>query len=85
VDSPRKWKRDKVVIEPGENDVVPNEFIIPARIQVVAVYSYITNPDDPKLGWNGLTYYDLTKAEAADVASDKDKGLPQPQMGRSRR
>src|SRR5690349_23009918 len=76
VDSPRKWKRDKVVIEPGENDVVPNEFIIPANIQVVAVYSYITNPDDPKLGWNGLTYYDLTKAEREDVASDEDKGLP---------
>jgi hypothetical protein len=61
VDSARNWKSNSVLIEPGESDMVPNEFIIPASIQVVAVYSYISNPENPNLGWNELTYFDLRK------------------------
>ena len=76
VDSPRNWKPNSVLIEPGESDMVPNEFIIPASIQVVAVYSYISNPENANLGWNELTYWDLKKAPETSVlpAQHKRKG-----------
>lgn len=67
VESPRTWKEDTMVIEPGESDIVPNEFVIPASVKVIAVYSYINNPAQTKhrLGWNGLSYYDLDKSEVS--------------------
>jgi hypothetical protein len=67
VNSPRTWEKDALVIEPGESEVIPNEFIIPASVKVVAVYSYISNPAEAEhhLGWNGLSYYDLEKASSA--------------------
>lgn len=67
VESPRTWKEDTMVIEPGESDVIPNEFIIPDSVKVIAVYSYISNPAETKhhLGWNGLTYYDVEKSETS--------------------
>ncbi|HYL14364.1 MAG TPA: hypothetical protein VEV41_15080 [Terriglobales bacterium] len=71
VDSTRSWEKDALLLEPGESDLIPNEFIIPASVKVVAVYSYIQNPAGTKhhLGWNGLTYYDLEKSAQASSES----------------
>jgi hypothetical protein len=72
VDSPRNWKANNVLIEPGESDMVPNEFIIPSSIEVVAVYSYLSNPENPNLGWNELTYWDLKKqARMGDLSAQQ--------------
>jgi hypothetical protein len=73
VDSHRTWKSGSVVIEPGESDTVPNEFIIPAAVRVVAVYSFVNNPENARLGWNGLTYYDLEKPVAVSEPRPADR------------
>jgi hypothetical protein len=67
VESRREWKAAEVVIEPGESETIPNEFIIPSTVRVVAVYSFISNPDNLRLGWNGLVYYDFERPPAKDA------------------
>ncbi len=67
VESPKKWEPGIVVIEPGESEIIPNEFIIPATVRVVAVFSFLSNPENSALGWNGLVYYDFDKPVLQDV------------------
>ncbi len=49
-----------VAIEPGETDILNYEFIIPAYIRTVKIYSYFERRKD--LGWSRTTIYDLTKS-----------------------
>lgn len=49
------------VIEPGENDQLHNEFIIPTDVQVVSVMTYIYNPSarNINVGWRAISMYDF--------------------------
>lgn len=46
-------------IEPGETDILEYEFIIPAHIQVVKIYTYFANSDSVPLGWSKGSIYQL--------------------------
>lgn len=60
--------KDKLFIEPGEVDRKSYEFLVPADLKTIKVYSYFGNPEKswwkfwakPNLiGWNEETIYDL--------------------------
>lgn len=83
VDAPRSWNEGDKIIEPGESDVVPNEFILPANLQVIAVYSFIKNPEDKNVGWNGVTYYSFENSpndKEPDVATARPSHRPRHPM-----
>ena len=74
----RVLRRD-LVIEPGENDVVDNQFVIPANVQELAVFSYISNPDETskQLGWRAITFYNLQPStKVADAIPAKTSSVP---------
>lgn len=50
------------VLEPGEEDQLHTEFVLPPQIQVVCVASHVENPKNPKLGWQRITIYDINQA-----------------------
>jgi hypothetical protein len=58
-------------VEPGEDDIMDFEFVLPDSIQVVRVYGYIPNDEtsraasDPK-GWNISRIVDLRKITAGE-------------------
>lgn len=57
---PWTWKENERVIEPGENDQLHCEFLIPAATQIVTVGTYINNPTAPNhRGWSVISVYDL--------------------------
>jgi hypothetical protein len=56
------------VLEPGEEDQLHAEFVLPPQIQVVCVASHVENPNNPKLGWQRITIYDINKAVAPKSA-----------------
>ncbi len=49
------------VLEPGEEDQLHAEFMLPTEIQVVCVASHVTNPKNPKLGWQRITIYNISE------------------------
>ncbi|MBV9768138.1 MAG: hypothetical protein JOZ32_01085 [Bryobacterales bacterium] len=69
VDKPEKWPvlRDTRrrfpdgdrLLEPGEEDQLHAEFVLPARIQVVCVATHVENPRNTKLGWQRITIFDI--------------------------
>ncbi len=48
-----------IKIEPGEEDYIDHEFIIPHKIRTIEIYSYFENPENPGYGWSKSTVYDL--------------------------
>ena len=60
-----------LIVEPGEDDVMDFEFVIPATIQVVRVYGFVPNDalksDSSSPGWSVARFYDTRKpAESAE-------------------
>lgn len=47
-------------IESGESDRLTFEFILPAYVQTVKIYSYFERQKDPPIGWAESSIYDLT-------------------------
>ncbi len=53
-------RRDKVKIDSGETDHLYCDFIIPAEVKTIFVYSNAClDPKDPKLGWDVTSFHDL--------------------------
>jgi hypothetical protein len=52
-------------IEPGEDDEIAFDFVIPSHVEVVRVYCWFQNEmktkGDDKVGWRASLYYDLRK------------------------
>lgn len=48
-----------IKIEPGEEDNLDYEFIIPSYVKTVKIYSYFSKQENPPLGWAKSTIYDL--------------------------
>jgi hypothetical protein len=58
-------------IEPGENDELGNDFLVPSTWEMVYVYVYVTNAalkGRDELGWTVTSYYNLTASEGDDSA-----------------
>ena len=58
-----------VRIEPGENDVVNYEFIVPSSVETVKIYSYFAKEKEPPLGWHKTSIYDLREEGARESTS----------------
>lgn len=56
-------------IEPGESDVFPFDFVVPADIRTISIYSHIGNSAEKEtnIGWDLSAFYDLT-ARASPLA-----------------
>lgn len=55
------WDKGSFEIEPGETDQVLFDFVIPADVETVNLYTYFWNArkKDPEIGWRLTTVYDL--------------------------
>lgn len=67
-----KREKGKVRIEPGEADAFPFDFVVPADITTISIYSYIGNSRERKkeIGWDLTAFYDLT-AHSANAVPNK--------------
>lgn len=69
-------------IEPGETDILEYEFIIPAHIQVVKIYTYFANGRSVPLGWSKGSIYCLSppqeQAPRGEMHSRPEKGVQPP-------
>jgi hypothetical protein len=66
-----------VTLEPGESDTNDVEFVIPAWLKTVKIYSYLENTSGEEYGWHATTIYDIngdnkdeTEAMAKLIPSD---------------
>jgi hypothetical protein len=61
VDRECNWSKECREVEPGEIDEFHFDFVIPAHVQLVEIYSYIRNvkKQDREIGWNTTTVYSL--------------------------
>ena len=54
-------------IEPGEKDFIEFEFVVPAKIKVVRIYSYFSNDlkskDQNEVGWSISSHYGFGKSK----------------------
>ncbi len=50
-----------IKIQPGEDDTLDYEFIVPSKIRTVKIYSYFTKQQKPPIGWGKSTIYDITR------------------------
>jgi hypothetical protein len=76
------WKKEPREIEPGEIEEHPFDFVIPADVEKIQVYSHIDNARKrrrllfwkaPKvIGWNTTTVYDLDLSEEQHMSNDKN-------------
>ncbi len=59
-------------IEPGENDELRSDFVVPSTWETVFIYVYLTNAarKGQNLGWTVTSYYDLTGNETAGIAKN---------------
>jgi len=66
-------------IEPDEYEEICFDFIIPAEVELVPVYSRIENLrlHDKEFGWNLTTLFDTRKQEMIANTKDSDKQLTQ--------
>ena len=60
------WKRNELIIEPGESHRVTRDFIVSKEIEAVLVYTYFFNPgyserSDSSEGWEAITAYDVER------------------------
>jgi hypothetical protein len=55
-------------LEPGEDDEVECEFIIPSTVRTVKLYSYFAN--EPTLGWEKSTVYEIVSDLGRGVDED---------------
>lgn len=57
-----KWDR-KVEIEPGEEDIVSFDLVIPSGIEVVQIYTYFQNvaKQGREIGWQASKFYDISR------------------------
>jgi hypothetical protein len=61
------WAEGEVCIEPGENDIFPFDFVVPATLKTISIYAHVKNSTEKKkeIGWDLSAFYDL-KAEPGD-------------------
>lgn len=54
--------KGEIRIEPGESDVFPFDFVVPADVRTISIYSHIGNSSEKKneIGWDLAAFYDLT-------------------------
>ena len=62
----RIWNENGFYLEPGESNLVPCEFLIPANVESVLVFMIITNSKFPRgvqapRYWSASTVYDIVK------------------------
>lgn len=57
------WKKDEgIEIEPGEEEQVDFDLLIPANIELIQVYTYFQNLKKKRdIGWEAKEYYDVAK------------------------
>ncbi len=55
------WEQGKFEIEPGESDQVLFDFVVPAEVETLNVYTYFKNEskEGREIGWSLTTVYDL--------------------------
>lgn len=58
-----KWDRN-VEIEPGEDDIVSFDLVIPSHIEVVQIYTYFQNvaKRGRNIGWQTSRFHDISKS-----------------------
>lgn len=71
-------KEDRIEIEPGETHFEDLEFVVPASVEVVRVYTWLNNSaSSSQLGWKFSSFYDLRKkgeVNETPLAHDRDGG-----------
>lgn len=57
----RPWRRNELLVEPGETLQETCEFIVRAGVRSVLAYTYFRNPRQPSIpeGWGVTTVYDI--------------------------
>ena len=58
-----KWAEHQFEIEPGEEDTVDFDLIVPSDVEVIQVYTYFANVAKRKheIGWSSLDFYEVAK------------------------
>ncbi len=58
-----EWSEHLFEIEPGEEDTVEFDFIVPSDVEVIQVYTYFANvaKRKPEIGWHSLDFYEVAK------------------------
>lgn len=57
----RNWKRNDIIIEPGESHQETCEFIVIAEVETVLIDTFFYNPRQPAIpkGWGTTSVYDI--------------------------
>ena len=56
----RSYEQDaKAVLEPKETDILTYDFVLPATIETIRLYSFYEQQSDPPLGWSHASIHDL--------------------------
>lgn len=66
-----KWEKGKCEIEPNESQEIYHDFILDAKFDTIAVYTYLQNErkkkHDRTIGWDLTTLYDIRGVEKTPV------------------
>jgi hypothetical protein len=54
------------MLEPGEGDQVHEEYKIDPRVKTVRVYTFFKNPEQPDVGWDLTSFYDLQEVHVGN-------------------
>lgn len=73
-----KKQEGEVRIEPGEDDTFPFDFVVPADLKTISIYSHIGNSSEKKkeIGWSLTAFYDLTAGVSAGAQPRSRDPLP---------
>jgi len=55
--SMREWKEPRIEIEPGETEILHNDFVIGREVQSFQIYSFVQNSAKKKIGWQCTTFH----------------------------
>jgi len=67
------WDK-KFVLEPNENQEVNEQFLIPRRVKVVRVYSYLVSPEDNSMGYEKSAMFSIEKEGGSQNAVNAEGG-----------
>lgn len=66
------WANGAVGIEPGESDIFPFDFVVPATQKTISIYAHLKNSAEKKkeIGWDLSAFYDL-KGSGFEITPDR--------------
>ena len=80
----RQLSGQPLELEPNERHEDVYDFVIPAYIRTVRIYTYYANPDKDGIGWSKATIYDIDSKDTGNAQQQPDRSRPAPVCARDR-